>query len=201
MPRFLLLLVLGCVGSPVFAQAGAEPGPEPAPAPGPAMREIIDAGNDLFQRAVAERDPRRLADLYTEDGCLFPPGVEPVVGREAIAAFWAARMKETGQVRIETLGLESQGDLAVEEGVVHAMAPDGRDNRSRYLVVWKRVGRRWSRHRDIWNDAAPAATSETAAPVAEPPGAATPHGEGTPALPPGAGPSGPAGEGEREVVH
>ena len=119
------------------------------------MREAVDAGNYFFLKAFEARDAQAIAELYTEDGRVIAPGAEPASGRAAIAAFWTGAMQDTKSVRLETLSVESAGDLAVEEGVVRLTANDESESSARYLVVWKRVGRRWHLHRDIWNAAAP----------------------------------------------
>jgi uncharacterized protein (TIGR02246 family) len=134
------------------------------------VREAVDAGNYFFRKAFEARDAQAIAELYTEDGRVIAPGAEPAAGRGAIAAFWNAAFADTKSVRLETLSVESAGDLAVEEGVVRLTAPDGSESAARYLVVWKRVGRRWYLHRDIWNAGPPAAPPEPPAePEATPP--------------------------------
>jgi uncharacterized protein (TIGR02246 family) len=160
MPRLPILVWL-CLAAAATAQEPAEPEPEtPAEAAKPTVRDAVDAGNYFFQKAFAERDARAIADLYTEEGRVIAPGAEPAAGRAAIAAFWTGAMQETTGVRLETLSVESGGDLAIEEGLAHLTANDESVSAARYVVVWKRVGRRWYLHRDIWN----------AGPGAEPPG-------------------------------
>jgi ketosteroid isomerase-like protein len=60
-------------------------------------------------------------------------------------------MKTTRDVRLETTAVEASGDLAVEDGVAHLVASDGKESAARYVVVWKRVAGVWRLHRDIWN--------------------------------------------------
>ncbi len=151
----LLMLVAGCL---VAAAAQADP-----------VREAIDAGNYFLRKAFDARDAQAIADLYTEDGRVIAPGAEPAAGRAAIAEFWAGAMKDTKSVRLSTLAVESAGDLAVEDGVAHLTANDGSESAGRYLVVWKRIGRRWHLHRDIWNSGPPGAAQAPADPQATTP--------------------------------
>ena len=141
-------LVVLCL-PPVQASAQAEDTAPPEPKA--FVRDAVDAGNYFFRKAFDERDAQAIAELYTEDGRVIAPGAEPARGRLAIAAFWARSMQETKGVRLETEAVEPAGDLAVEEGIAHLVAADGSETALRYLVVWKRVGRRWHLHRDIWN--------------------------------------------------
>lgn len=160
MSRRLLLLVLCLAGAPAFAETeeAAEPAAEAPPPPKPSVRGAVDAGNYFFLKAFEARDAQAVAELYTEDARVIAPGAEPAVGRAAIAEFWRGAMQETKSVELRTLAVESDGDLAFEDGVVKLTANDGSESTARYVVVWKRVGRRWHLHRDIWN-AGPAETA------------------------------------------
>jgi uncharacterized protein (TIGR02246 family) len=172
-----LVVVFCLVAAHASAQA-AEPEPEAPPAE-PAkvsVRDAVDAGNYFFVKAFDARDAQAIAELYTKDARVIAPGAEPAAGREAIAAFWAAAMEGTQSVRLETLSVESEGDLAYEDGVVHLTATDGSESSERYVVVWKRIGRRWHLHRDIWN-AGPAAEPPAAEPPASEPSASEPSPE------------------------
>jgi uncharacterized protein (TIGR02246 family) len=166
MSRVPLLLAACLLAAEAFAQAEAE-APEPAKA---SARDAVDAGNYFFKKAFEARDAQAIAELYTEDGRVIPAGGEPASGRAAIAAFWEGAMKDTQGVRLETAAVESDGTLAFEEGVVHLTANDGSESSARYLVVWKRVGRRWHLHRDIWNGGPPAPAPPVATPPAPGPG-------------------------------
>jgi len=146
----LPILVLCFAAAHASAQAEPEPAAEPAP-PKPSVRQAVEAGNYFFLKAFEARDAQAIAELYTEDGRVIAPDAEPAIGRTAIAAFWKGAMQDTKSVRLETLAVESDGDLALEDGVVQLTATDGSVSGARYLVVWKRVGRRWHLHRDIWN--------------------------------------------------
>lgn len=159
MLRLLLLPAFLLCATSALAE---EPGEAAEPAESaPSIDDVVEAGNYLFQRAFEDADARALADLYTEDGRVIPPGAAPITGRPAIASFWAEQMKTTQRVRLETSQVEAEGNLAVEEGVAYLISYDGSETAIQYIVVWKRVGRRWHLHRDIWN-AAPAPEPEGA---------------------------------------
>jgi uncharacterized protein (TIGR02246 family) len=156
--RLLLLIASLLAAWPALAQEEAE-APEPKP---PAIREVVEAGNYLFQRAFEDQDARALADLYTEDGRVLPPASPPVEGRAAIAAFWAEQMKTTARVRLETVDVEADGDLAAEHGLATLIAHDGGETGIQYVVG---VGEA----PDGDADAAPDAMAEPATEDAVPP--------------------------------
>jgi ketosteroid isomerase-like protein len=158
-------------------EASAEASPSPAPGALSPAHAAVEAGNYFFAKHFEARDARAISELYTEDAQVIAPGAEPAVGRAAIEKFWAGAMEGTVRVRLETRSVESDGAFAFEDGVVHLVASDGSETAERYVVVWKRVGRRWHLHRDIWNggpvgaagfSAEPAPTPEPTEPAPEP---------------------------------
>jgi uncharacterized protein (TIGR02246 family) len=116
------------------------------------VREAIEAGNRAFVAAFLRGDAKAVSQLYSEDARVIAPGAPAASGREAIAAFWQKSIDSgVKDVRLETLEVESSGDLASETGSVRLVAKDGSPSQARYVVVWKRVGGRWLLYRDIWN--------------------------------------------------
>jgi uncharacterized protein (TIGR02246 family) len=123
-----------------------------------AHREAIDVANAQFMSAFRAADAGAVADCYTSDAQLLPANSEPVSGTGAIASFWRGAMKMgIADVKLETVELESQGDLAVEVGRYRLAGADGGaiDN-GKYVVVWHRDGGTWKLHRDIWTTNRPA---------------------------------------------
>jgi uncharacterized protein (TIGR02246 family) len=115
-------------------------------------RESIESTNRAFAAAFLRGDGDAVAELYTRDAQLIPPGADVVSGRSAIAAFWKGAI-EAGvtELALETEQVEWTGDLAYEIGAARLVAADGRVSQDRYLVVWKRENGKWQLHRDIWN--------------------------------------------------
>jgi len=115
-------------------------------------RESIESNNRDFAAAFLRGDAVAVAELYTVDAELLPPGAEAVAGRPAIAAFWKGAIDAgVKDLVLTTVQVESAGDLAYEVGKVRLVAKDGQATEDRYLVVWKRENGKWQLHRDIWN--------------------------------------------------
>jgi len=115
-------------------------------------RESIESSNRDFAAAFLRGDAEAVAELYTVDAELLPPGAEAVAGRPAIAAFWKGAIDAgVKDLVLTTAQVESAGDLAYEVGKVRLVAKDGQATEDRYLVVWKRENGKWQLHRDIWN--------------------------------------------------
>lgn len=115
-------------------------------------RAAIESGNRAFIAAFLRGDARAVADLYTEDAKVIPPGGEIASGRPAIAAFWRSVMDAgVENLTLDTSEVESAGDLAYESGVVRVVGANSQVTVGRYVVIWKRQHGHWKIHRDIWN--------------------------------------------------
>ncbi len=119
----------------------------------PDVTADIAAANDAFMTTFAGGDGAAVAELYTEDARLLPPGSDPVDGRAAIATFWQAVIDSgVAEARLMIDEVENFGDTAYE--VSHYAMYDADGNvlgEGRYIVIWKRTDAGWKLHRDIWN--------------------------------------------------
>ena len=117
------------------------------------MKSIQKVNRD-FMNAVANADTQAMANVYTENGQVLPPGGETVVGKENIAKFWATTMDALNlkTVDLKTLDLEEHDDTAIETGLATLYG----ENKafiaeSSYIVIWKKEDGSWRWHKDIFN--------------------------------------------------
>ena len=117
------------------------------------IREAIVATNQQFMSAFGRGDAAGVAQLYTEDGQVLPPGSEPITGRPGIRAFWQGAMNMgIKAAKLETMAVTHHGDAAYEVGRYALEAEGGQIlDRGKYVVIWQRHGEDWKLHRDIWN--------------------------------------------------
>lgn len=120
-------------------------------------RESIEAvGRTLCERLNAG-NVAGVAELYTEDAALMPPGAARLDGRDAIQQYWQGLLDAgVGDISLATQEVEDAGDSAVEVGLISATAPGDGDARvsltGKYIVIYRRDGGgNWRLHRDIWN--------------------------------------------------
>jgi uncharacterized protein (TIGR02246 family) len=118
-------------------------------------RDGIEAADRAFEAAFAKGDAASVAQLYTADGALLPPGAARVDGRAGIERYW----KDAIDAGFKSIALQVEevtdaGDLAVEVGRWTIGAPGGTAQMAagKYLVEWRRVDGTWRIHRDMWND-------------------------------------------------
>ena len=120
-------------------------------------RESIEAVGKTMGERLNAGNAAGVAELYTEDAALMPPGAARLDGREAIQQFWQGLLDAgVGDISLTTQEVEDAGDSAVEIGTISATAPGDGDARvaltGKYIVVWRRDGGgNWRLHRDIWN--------------------------------------------------
>lgn len=128
----------------------------------------IAAARRRFAQILFDHDHAALAALFTADTLVLPSGKPLVSGRDAAVAFWTAATGNPAR-RLRSVFEEVDslvaGDIVVEAGRATVTLVE-RDHeavidRGKYVVVWKREGGRWKRHRDIYNSDAPKSTTHS----------------------------------------
>lgn len=145
-PLMISRLLAGLVGLSLLACNAEQPAAEDFTA-------AISAANDRFMETFASGDGAAIAQLYTADGKLLPPGSDAVSGRPAIAEFWQGVM-ESGVATVSLMidEVNGAGDWAYELSR-YAMYDSATTavGEGKYIVVWRRTEDGWQLHRDIWN--------------------------------------------------
>ena len=123
----------------------------------PAMAQdkaTIQSLSDKFAQAFNAGDAAGVADLYTEDAVILPPGAEMMKGRTAIQAFWKGAAEQLGNGKLTTVDVKPLGsDRALEIGTFsfRTKASQPQEITGKYEVVWEKVGSDWKLATDIWN--------------------------------------------------
>ncbi len=119
------------------------------------IRDAMKQTNRIFEEAIASGDMDRLADVYTTDARLLPPGAPMVEGRAAIRQFWSVAIEAMGvkSCSLRTLHADAAADHVIEIGEVHIEMAGGHAL-AKYVVYWKPQDGRWKWHLDIWNQSA-----------------------------------------------
>ena len=118
------------------------------------VRKAIVNVQAKFCSLFNDGDMRAVAGLYTEDSQLMAPNRPVITGRSAIRDFWLDAMI-AGARSITTTTNETSGtggDTTYETGsyVLHGEGGALMDE-GKYVVIWRREGKAWYIHRDIWN--------------------------------------------------
>lgn len=98
-----------------------------------------------------------LGNQYAEDAIVYPPGDNPVVGRDSITGFWAEQLAFSTNGSIESVEAESDGSIGYEIGNYVIQDSTGVEvDHGNYMVVWKYVDGAWKIYRDTWSTNVPA---------------------------------------------
>jgi ketosteroid isomerase-like protein len=160
-PRLMRLLPLALLALSAAAARGSAQQPT-APRTAADIATIKRAGAEFSQKYM-RGDNQGMADLYTEDGMILPPGRPIIKGRPAIAEYW--KLQPGAAVVDHKTTADSiivRGDIAYDYGTFRAQnSRDGQVGNpgfGKYVIVWRRqTDGRWLMHLDIWNSS-PAAT-------------------------------------------
>lgn len=130
----------------------------------PDARAGVDAFNAALRKATLAMDNAALLTLWEEDGTALLPATPPIVGRPALAKFYADVMASLPDAKmksfdLECSGIEIAGDFASEWCTEHQVVDLGAgkapfDGKGTLLYVLHR-GRDgvWRIRREMWNPA------------------------------------------------
>ena len=150
---FLFLLVAAC----------SQPAPSPAPGADLAAEEqaIRDADARWLQ-AAQNRDAAGEGAMLAGDGVAYREHVDPLVGPAAFQAYveklHADNPKQMSSWTTNSITVVSSGDLAIQTGEYHVtgIGPQGdREDRGRFVTVWKKVNGEWKVAHDIGSTTMP----------------------------------------------
>ncbi len=110
-----------------------------------------------FSEYYMEKDFDKLANAYTADGKILPPGTDIITGREAIKQRWLLPegvdipLHKITPTEIKIIG-EHAYDLGYYEGKTKRPNGEVFDFQGKYVIVWKKVDGEWKIYLDMWND-------------------------------------------------
>jgi uncharacterized protein (TIGR02246 family) len=106
-------------------------------------RAEVLAIDRAWEKCANAHDARGIADLYTENATLLPPGQPAMTGRQNIQGFWQGFFDAgASDATLKSIQISGSGDLAYEIGEYSAMMPQPSGGTApgtgKYLVVFER---------------------------------------------------------------
>lgn len=120
-------------------------------------KAAIAASNKVFGASFGTGDSTAFVNLYTSDGCMYPPNMPKMCGPAAITAFFNEGYK--GGIR--NIALTTEEVMGGKDGVIETgkyevfIANNVSVEKGKYVVGWKEENGKWKMHRDMWNSDAP----------------------------------------------
>ena len=99
--------------------------------------------------------------VYAEDAVYLPPHHEAVHGREAIREYLKVPLSHgVSGLAFDVTYIKQQGPIAWDVGTYRMTIPQNeetkKEDRGKYLTVWRRTGERWLIAADAWSSDLPA---------------------------------------------
>lgn len=109
-----------------------------------------------FSRFVVAGDNRAIADAYTAEASILPPGLDIISGTEGIRSYWSRKPGNTTTFhKITPVEIVVQGDTAYDHGYYEvsgiSQGKPFEGARGKYLIVWRKQDGEWKIHLDAWN--------------------------------------------------
>ncbi len=148
--KFILLNILigSFAVSPIFAQDYSGPKDD--------IETILEKVIN-FSEAYVNKDYETLANSYTPDGKILPPGANIITGRKLIKNRWtlpkgvAILEHKITPTEINIIG-DHAYDMGYYEGRTRRKNGSEVPWKGKYIIIWKKVNGNWLIHWDIWND-------------------------------------------------
>jgi uncharacterized protein (TIGR02246 family) len=152
--RFRFVLV---VFTAFLVAACSQPTSVSSPKPDLTIEEkAIRDADARWLKASQSRDSAAEAAVFAADGVAYREHVDPLVGPPAFqewsAKLYAENPKQSSTWTTDSIRIADSGDLAIQTGQYHVtgIGPKGdREDRGRFVTVWKKVGTEWKVAHDI----------------------------------------------------
>jgi len=119
--------------------------------------EAILAKSKAFSQFYRAGRVDSMANAYTSDGKIMPPGTDIIEGHEAIKQRWLlpenVKILHHKATPVEIVIIdETAYDAGYYEGTTQKPDKSTVSWTGKYLIVWKKVEGEWKMYYDIWNN-------------------------------------------------
>ncbi|MBK6265235.1 DUF4440 domain-containing protein [Marivirga sp. S37H4] len=119
--------------------------------------EAILLKSKAFSQFYVAGDFESLANSYTVDGKIMPPGTDIIEGREAIKQRWLlpenVKILHHKAVPVEIVIMDDTAyDAGYYEGTTQKADGSTVSWSGKYLIIWKKEAGEWKMYYDIWNN-------------------------------------------------
>ncbi len=109
-----------------------------------------------WEAARNARDADAMAEVYTEDAKVLPPGAPVVEGRAAIRTFFRNLFEARPEpADFDEREIEIMGNFTWRQGIYSVPLADGSIEYGKFIQLWKNQGGVWKLHRSMWSPNGP----------------------------------------------
>jgi uncharacterized protein (TIGR02246 family) len=126
----------------------------------PVKAAVIRQIGDQWAQNFNARDLDKVVTTYAADAVYLPPHHEAVHGRDSIREYLRTPLAHgVSELSFDVSYIKQSGNIAWDVGTYRMRVPqsDGttREDRGKYLTVWKRTGTKWWITADAWSSDLP----------------------------------------------
>jgi ketosteroid isomerase-like protein len=119
--------------------------------------EIINENIKAFSKAYMDSNADGLANMYTEDGKIFPNNKQIISGRADLKNYWT--VPENVKIlhhKVTPTAIHIENDTAYDYGYYEGktLINDKKETtwQGKYIIIWKKTDGNWKIYLDIWNN-------------------------------------------------
>lgn len=118
--------------------------------------ETILKNTQAFSDAYTSGDFESIANAYTKDGIILPPGSDIIKGREAIKKRWIlpegvkVTHHKVTPTEISVIGNYAH-DIGYYEGTTNRKDGSEVSWKGKYIIIWQKIDKDWKIYADAWN--------------------------------------------------
>jgi len=116
--------------------------------------QVMQTLSDRLAAAFNSGDSARIAQLYTEDAILMPPGAKTIKGRDGVEEYWSVEAHTVTDTKLTAVEVTSTDQAQAQEiGSFTARSRGARPREigGKFVILWRKAGDDWQVAVDIWN--------------------------------------------------
>jgi ketosteroid isomerase-like protein len=116
--------------------------------------QTLQSRSDRLAAAFNSGDSARIAQMYTEDAFLMPPGIKMTKGRDAVEQYWRTAVRTVMDTKLTAVDLKLLTETEAQEvGSFTARSKGAHPHTiaGKFVILWRKAGDDWQVATDIWN--------------------------------------------------
>ena len=116
--------------------------------------QVMQTLSDRLAAAFNSGDSARIAQMYTEDAILMPPGAKMIKGRDGVEKYWRSAARTVTDSKLTTVEVKSIDQAQAQEigsFTARSRGAHPREIGGKFVILWKKAGDDWQVAVDIWN--------------------------------------------------